>query len=337
MILQENQNLFKKNILSFCDQLTLSNIRKENFNVLSQKTGQQKIDAIIFCGMGGSGTPGSILQNISDCAIIDVPVLTWKDAGLPAHPFKNPLYIFISFSGNTRETLSGLNQALKKRVLVAVVAGGGKLLTIAKKNGLPYSEFKAPASLQPRQGYGFTLYGALAILSNVFPRLKTPDLRAKIDPSRFAVSAKETVARTKGKTVLVYSTQANQHLGQIFKISVSETGKSLAFSNTIPEVNHNELNLIETKPKNLSAIFVTTNKEFKKRPKEFALTKEVLAEYGIHSTTIVVPGNTELEITLNAITFAQWLGYYTAVQNGRDPMGLEVVNKIKEKAKEKLL
>jgi glucose/mannose-6-phosphate isomerase len=297
--------------------------------------GPKKFDAIIFCGMGGSGTPGSILQNIADCAIVNIPVLTWRDAGLPAHPFRTPLYIFVSFSGNTRETLSGLTQAIKKKAQVAVVAGGGKLLATAQKNGLPYATFKAPASLQPRQGYGFTLYGALALLNIVFPRLGTPDLRAQIDPKRFAVSAKKTAARIRGKTTLVYSTHAHQHLGQIFKISISETGKSLAFANTIPEVNHNELNLIETKPKHLYALFVTTTQELKKRKHEFHLTKEVLLRYGIASELIALPSGTPLATTAHAITWAQWLGYHAATLIGRDPMGLEVVNAIKERARKK--
>lgn len=330
---QSNRAIFRSHIIRFPLQLNPKVVTPYNLATLRKQVRVRKPDAIIICGMGGSATPGSILQNILDYAIIKSPVLVWRDQGIPHHPFKNPLYLFISFSGNTRETLHGFRHALRKRALIAVVAGGGILLEEAQKNDLPYCTFKAPSSLQPRQGYGFTLYGALTILKTVFPRLTLPDLRNRITSRRFAKSAEAIVSRVADNIVLVYTTHSYQHLGQIFKISINESGKAFAFTNTIPEVNHNELNLLEKRPEHLRVLFVTTPEEVRTRGKEFLLTKEILDEYGVASETILIPGKTPLEQTMNGVAWAQWLGYSFACNNGSDPLGLEVVNKIKHKAR----
>ncbi len=335
MPLTPDQNLFKKNLLAFPEQLTLGRIKTGNLASLWKAVKAKKPDSIVFLGMGGSGTPGGVLQNIADYAIVDIPVLTWKDSGLPNLPYKNPLFIAVSFSGNTRETLDGFQKALKAKRLVAVVAGGGTLLEQARAKQLAHATFSAASTLQPRQAYGLTLYAALSILKSVFPRLTIPDLSAQIDSNWFAKRAEKIAARMSGKTVLVYSTQQLSHLGQIVKISITETGKALAFANTIPEVNHNELNLIETKPKNLFALFITSEAEYKTKKQEFELTAATLDEYGIASETIQVPGKTPLEVTANGIVVAQWLGLFTAAQHNRNPLGLEVVNKTKDLAKQK--
>ncbi len=433
-----DSEIFRKHILEFPKQLKPDNIRTANLDKLQKQIHAKKPDSIVFIGMGGSGTPGAILQNILSCAIVNIPIFSWHDSVLPVVPGKNPLYIFISFSGNTREPLAAFQKAVKSGKMIAVVAGGGTLLEEAKAKQLPHATFSAdsgsyvdisptprqqpvspstrsddtivPAaaqrdgsdkvigetrpvpsgsassahlrryasemksessissaglasgtdeartrdveninigSLQPRQAYGLTLYATLQILQSVFPRLHIPDLSAQINSRRFATSAKKTAARIfglrqssarqAGKIALIYTTHNFSHLGQIFKISITESGKSLAFANTIPEVNHNELNLLEARPKNLYAIFITSEQEYKNRKKEFDLTAQTLDEYGIPSETIRVPGRTPLEVTANGIVIAQWIGYYVAVNRKMNPLGLEVVNKIKKLAGKKKL
>ena len=327
-----DSEIFKQNILEFNKQLNPAVITSANLETLAGSAP----DAIVMVGMGGSGTPGSILQNILDYAIVPIPVLTWKDGGLPALGgcAKNPLYLFVSFSGNTRETLDSFTKAVSKKALVAVVAGGGILLEYAQNAGLAYATF-AQGALHPRQAYGLTLYASLIILKSVFPRLTIPDLSAQIDPRQFASRAEQIAARIVGKTTLVYTTQSLSHLGQIFKISIAESGKSPAFANMIPEVNHNELNILETRPRNLFALLVASEREYSERTAEFELTTQILGEYGVASETLQIPGQTPLHITANAIAAAQWLGYQVALKTGRNPLGLEVVNKIKDLAKQK--
>src|SRR3989344_2464751 len=123
---------YTKNILNFNRQL---NIRAINFSNLDGLGVGKKPDALLLAGMGGSGLVGNLLQNLAPDVKLPVPVFLWKDFGLPAQlPTKRPLCLFISFSGTTRETISGFKRAraLKPRPPIAVVAGGGELGTLAR-------------------------------------------------------------------------------------------------------------------------------------------------------------------------------------------------------------
>ena len=101
---------YLEQILDFPKQFGLENLRLLNASRL--KSGREP-DGLIFVGMGGSGLPATLFSGLREYANLRLPIVVWKSYGLPEHSFKNPLYIFISFSGNTAETLSGLRRLLK--------------------------------------------------------------------------------------------------------------------------------------------------------------------------------------------------------------------------------
>src|SRR5579872_1870463 len=73
----------------------------------------------------------------------------------------------MSYSGNTEEVLSVLNQALKidssNRPSIVAVASGGNLLEIAEANELPM--ITLPGGYQPRMTFGYQLRALVEILS----------------------------------------------------------------------------------------------------------------------------------------------------------------------------
>lgn len=323
--------IFRQNILRFHEQLNPQAVEAHHLGTLQKVS----FDAIITIGMGGSGTPGKVLQNIANYDIINIPILNHRDGVILPTPFRNPLYIVASYSGNTRESCAALKELLSSGKAVAVVAGGGALLQAARRVRLPHASFTPPDSLQPRQGYGLSLMALIKIVQAIFPAFETTDIREKIAPTFFEKDAAEIAPRITKKTTLVYSTTENAHIGEIFKISIAESGKSPAFANLIPEVNHNELNIIGPRPGTLHGLFITTEAEYAKRRQEFDLTKEALDEYAVPSDTIVIPGKTRFEETIYGIIAAQWLGYYVAGQQGEDPLDLALVTIVKNIAKKK--
>ena len=328
-----DEEVFRKNILEFNLQLKPGAITTSGLEKLKGLTP----DALILVGMGGSGTPGTILQNLSEYANIHIPIVSWKDFGLPhgstgpSGSFKRPLYIFISFSGNTRETLSGFSK-LPKDSMIAVVASGGTLLVEAKKRGLPYVTF-AEGTLQPRQGYGLTFSGVLAILNAVAPITALRDMSSVIQPAEHEAYGKLIAQKITAAIPYIYTSSAQSHIGQIFKISINESGKLPASANVFPEMNHNELSIFETKPANVIALFITTKAERSTIEKEINIIKQILTEYEVRVEVIEIPGNDDFEITLNGIVLAQWVGYYAATLRGINPLSIKTVNRIKELTK----
>ena len=66
---------------------------------------------VIFLGMGGSGASGKFLKTISEED--GGPFVVWNDYSLPSWWGPEWLVIATSHSGNTEETLSGINEALE--------------------------------------------------------------------------------------------------------------------------------------------------------------------------------------------------------------------------------
>ena len=93
-----------------------------------------RIDNVLILGMGGSGIGGNIAAQVLEKEI-SVPVLSCKDYSIPAFVSENTLILACSYSGNTEETLSALNEADKKTKNIACICSGGELKKIAEKNG----------------------------------------------------------------------------------------------------------------------------------------------------------------------------------------------------------
>ena len=114
---------------------------------------------IIVCGMGGSAWPTHLLVNLDKTK---VPIFIHKDYGLSAKANEDSLVICISYSGNTEETVSALEGAIKKGVKTIGMATGGQIEELCKKNNLPFVKF--PTGVQPRYatGYIFSSLGEIA-------------------------------------------------------------------------------------------------------------------------------------------------------------------------------
>lgn len=193
-----------------------------------KKISSKKPDAVIVAGMGGSGIPALFLQKIGIGGIMGIPLISWKEYGLPSLPYaRRPLIIFISFSGATKEVLSGISAALRAKGLqIAVVTGGGPLKTIAEKHQLPAAYFEK-GMLAPREATGLMLYGALGILRQIWKKIPAPDLSLRISPAHEEAEG-AAIARAIGNRMpLIYTARELSHLGYFWKIHLNETAKTL--------------------------------------------------------------------------------------------------------------
>lgn len=299
---------FKKNILNFSEQLSLKTIEFSNLNKLKK----EKIDAIIIIGMGGSGQIGDIIAGLKNELNLPVPIICWKDYGLPKTSFENPLYIFISFSGNTEETLSGLNNAKLK----AIVTSGGKMLAMAKREKFPLASFINPG-IKPRQGGGFMFSAALGILKNIFPGIKTKNIKINNPPAGGEKECLAVAEKMKGKIILLYSSQKNSYLAYNWKTRINETSKSLAFTGIIPEICHNEIEMLNNKKfsKNILIIFIKNEPEDSRVKQKIQKLEKVFKIKKINYLNIEPKGKNELERAWNCLVFADWTSYYLAKIN----------------------
>ena len=116
----------------------------------------------IILGMGGSHLAADLIKNYNP----QIDLLIHKNYGLPKladKELKQSLIIANSYSGNTEEVLDGLKIAIKKKLNIIVIATGGKLISLAKKNNLPYIQMPN-WGIQPRCALGLNCRAILKAL-----------------------------------------------------------------------------------------------------------------------------------------------------------------------------
>ncbi len=195
-------------------------------------------DSLIIVGMGGSGIVGNLAKLLLDEINFPLPVEVQKYPIYKA-TFSSPLNIFISFSGNTRETITSF---LKAKSLAVVITTGGKLKKIALKQKTPLVIIPKD-NLVPRQAVPLmlkTLIQTLKLNKQLKKYLKSVKISAKSSsPSESVI--RKIAQKIDTKKVLIYSSFKNSALVYLFKIHLNETSKKAAFCNFFPELTHNEI------------------------------------------------------------------------------------------------
>ncbi len=321
-------NAYLRNALRFNRQLSLDVIRTER-----KLKAQTKPDAVVVVGMGGSGLAGELLQKLTPYVKLAVPVIPWKNFGFPHLPYaKHPLYLFVSFSGNTKEVLDGITRLLraKRGATVGVVTAGGKLEAIARERELPTATFQA-GGLEPRQATGLLFYGCLTLLRHVWNSVEAPDLRTRIRPERLRGEAKR-IARAIGSKGVAIIAEANEaHLAYYWKAHLNEAGKTFASWNVLPEANHNEIVGFELKLKNIITLFLAGNPKDKRAEKIREVTESAIRRFGNETITVQVPGKNPLERTMHSLALAGLTSIEVAGEKRVDPQETRIIAEIKKR------
>ena len=103
----------------------------ENKFDLAQVSGN-KFSSIIVTGLGGSAISGDLIQNFLKDEL-NIPYSVNRNYSLPAFADENTLLIASSYSGNTEETISVLNEAIRRNCKIVAITTGGKVGQIAKE------------------------------------------------------------------------------------------------------------------------------------------------------------------------------------------------------------
>ncbi|MBI3274154.1 MAG: hypothetical protein HYZ69_03340, partial [Candidatus Colwellbacteria bacterium] len=216
-------------IIKFPEQLS-KGIELAN-NVKIDKT----YEKVVICGMGGSIIAGEILTFWQEISGMPPVFCIHRDYDLPPWISENDLVVCISWSGNTEETLSSYDSAVKMRVPVVSITTGGKLAEMSKKNGgrlvlIPEK------NLAPRMGVGYmtaALFQLLGLEDNISS--------VQLDSEKIEENGKQIAEKINERTPLLYSSYGWRILPKFWKILFNENSKIHAFWNYLPGMAHNEL------------------------------------------------------------------------------------------------
>lgn len=293
-------------------------------------------DGIILAGLGGSAQPGDLLTALN---LTTVPVIVHKSYDLPATPFKKPLVILSSHSGNTEETISAFHAAKQKGFGMLINTAGGQLATFAQEQNIPWSKIDFP-TMQPRH----TLLASFtSIITALINSGLATDIRAELQALAQHLEAVIPTQEAAGhalakklanKTPVYYASQKLAFTAFNFKIQTNENVKTTAFWNYFPELNHNEM-LGYTQPKGSYHVVLLQDADDHPRIKaRIEVTAELLQQWGTKVSTIEVKGTSLFEKIFTTVCFGLWTTSFLAETYGVDPVPVAGVEDFKKRLAE---
>ena len=248
-------------------------------------------ESLLIMGMGGSGVAGDVLKLFSNSQV-STEITVIKNYSIPKNLIeKKPFCLFISYSGNTEETISGLNEAITYNFNWAVISSGGKLIELAKNH---HKEFiQIPSGLQPRAAFGYLSKAVSTFLDyneNTDFALQLNDagsylneLLEKAEESEIVQLASKYSKAIMNKTCVIYGgTQITELVSSRWKTQINENSKSKAFIGSMPEVHHNEILSwqadFDGSMENFIVIFLRSPHEHPQISKRFELTEKLLSD-----------------------------------------------------------
>ena len=301
-----------------------------NSAVLTKKN---NIQNIVVTGLGGSGIGGTILSELiqGECP---VPVIVNKDYFLPEFVSPNSLVIISSYSGNTEETISAMQQAIAKKAQIVCVTSGGKIQEMAKEHG--YDTIVIPGGNPPRSCIGYSLVQLLKIVQ--FNDLVKTDLLKQVsdsitllDNEKSAIQSEATaVAKTLfQKLPVLYSLGSCEGTVVRFRQQINENSKMLCWHHTLPEMNHNELVGWVEKNDNLAIVTFRTKFDYERTVKRYEVCKPLFEKYSASVTDIIAKGNSKTEQFFYLINIGDWISCYIADLKNIDPVEVNVITNLK--------
>ena len=304
----------------------------------------RNIDKLVVLGMGGSAIGGDLVRTLVQ-AEAKIPVIVHRDYGLPAFVDDRTLLIASSYSGNTEETLSGFELALKTGAKKVVITSGGKFEQIAEANHIPV--FKIEYKAQPRAALGFSFIPTLGVLQKLgFIKDKSADvaeavqvlekLSAKLDEKSPLKSnpAKQLAQRLFGCLPVIYGAGIAAEAAHRWKTQLNENSKSWAFYEVFPELNHNAT-VGFSLPKEVASkirVVLLRSPTFNARIKlRYEVTCELLKQSGVAYEFVDGEGKSALAQMVSLVSFGDYVSYYLALLYKVDPSPVKVIEYLKER------
>jgi glucose/mannose-6-phosphate isomerase len=290
---------------------------------------------LVVCGMGGSAIGGDLAR----AAVGDrqtLPIQIVRGYALSSATPAEVAVFCCSYSGNTEETMACYAGAEALGAQRITATTGGALGEAARADGVPVIGF--PAGLQPRAavGYTFGVAAEVAAVCGVAPSIKTEidaaasHLEAQLDP--LIERAGELAAAIEGSVPVIAGCGLTAPVGYRWKTQFNENSKWPAYSQVMPEFDHNEIvGWSGDGSEGFSAILLEDRDHHPRERQRFELTADLIASgaHGVHR--IETEGETRTERLLWAVMLGDLTSLALAGLRGVDPEPVEVIEQLKDR------
>jgi glucose/mannose-6-phosphate isomerase len=306
---------------------------------------EDRITKICFAGMGGSAIGADLIRAYSykSCPF---PIQVVRHYEIPGWVDKNTLFICCSFSGNTEETLSALGAARRQGAQTVAVTSGGELMLKAAKEDFDY--IKIPGGMPPRAALGYSFVP----LFRIFQHLGLIEESEEVldETHQLLIEQKDLLSDVYDNEALSLAESLNDTLPIIYSDATllepinlrwrgqfEENAKTLAYGNTLPEMNHNEIvgwEHIAHLTGRLSVIMLLDREDNERVKRRMRVVQELIADQTASFHVLKTRGESRLARMFSLIQLADWTSFYLAMLNEIDPMPIAKIDLLKSKLAE---
>lgn len=298
---------------------------------------------MVISGLGGSAIGGDIVRTLA-AGQAALPVVVNRDYNLPAYVNSNTLFVAVSYSGNTEETLSAYQQAREKEAAIVCLTSGGKLAQMADSDGYPV--IRVPGNLVPRAATGY-LFAPLALFLEEIGLIKnvrggieeaiqvleeqrqmlTPEVSSPDNPAR------QLAEQLKGCIPVIWGSSGLTEAAALrWKAQINENAKSPAYYNLFPELNHNEIVGFEVPEELLTRLAVVILRDQGDHPqvqKRMAITRQIIENRVQKVVEVSSQGQSFLARFYSLVYLGDYTSVYLAHEYGINPTPVQVIDYLK--------
>lgn len=319
--------------------------------------------SVVVLGMGGSGIAGDVLAAVAG-PHCPVPVLSQRAHGLPTWLGAADLVVAVSYSGTTEETLSGLEEAVRRgcRLLVVGAAGSPVQELAARGRGL---FVPVPQGRQPRASV-FALSTPLVIAGDALGLLSCsleeveatavlleqlagrnrPDAETVLNP------AKTLALSLAGNLPVVWGTSPLSGVAAYrFACQLNENSKYPAVWGVLPEAGHNQIVALDgpfagsarseddlfrdrfddeaVERTRMHLVLLRDSEEHPQVAKRAVVARDLARSRGVDISELQAEGSSSFQRIASLITLGDWASTYLALAEGIDPTPVEAITELK--------
>lgn len=341
----DNSNMFQT-LVDFHKQIRAFSIDNQKKIKLQNP---HKINKIVIIGMGGSAISGDLARSYiaNNIPEIEIPITVIRNYQIPNWIGNDTLVIAISYSGNTEETITSLNQAMEKTNNIVCITSGGELEQIAITKNLPL--LTIPTGYQPRAALGYLFIAVYNFLISSFCKVCTLS-RTVIEEQMLAdfLEAKAKVYseltednpalslanKLFGKQVIIYSSSNILDVVNLrWRGQMHENAKNMAFGGFLPEMDHNEINSYQFPAsviENSHLLFLVDASDNPRTINRIKATHQIINEKWNNAQILESSEEIPLIRIFNLIYLADWTSYYLAILNNQDPTPIPLISQLKD-------
>src|SRR5712692_2467972 len=313
---------------------------RDEWDVSLTKT-KSSFQSLVLMGMGGSASAADVVLDWLRAAV-RIPALVHREPGLPAFVNSRTLFIALSYSGETSETLAAFQEAKKRGSSILGIGHGGALASLCARFKAPFIQVES--SLAPRAALGQMIVAAAIALENA--SLVHSTTREISEAGRELVSlrrrcfigatlennpAKSLAERLLGHLLVLYSLQRMSSVARRFKNQLAENSKTLAKYDLLPEAGHNEVEGWHEKDNMLPVIIRDVQESAFERSIVRAFRATIGSASGSRPLDVRVAGRGRLSRLLSPILLLDYVSVYLAMLRRTDPTPTNLINEYKNR------